>query len=126
MTAGRKLTWRKSEGFTPATLKATDSEKKAMPNDMANLGCRTVAQMGSTIPEAQACVFSHHETCGWVEGKGARRRSDAIPVVDARMFSTKPAAGSKSGSCSGQLRPASPSGHSGPPRDQVRPWSWDL
>ena len=28
------------------TLNATDSEKNAMPNDMANRGCRTVAQMG--------------------------------------------------------------------------------
>src|ERR1700716_2018059 len=114
MAAGRKVTWRKSEGFTPDTLKATDNEKKAMPNDMANLGCRTVAQMGSTIPEAQACVFSHHETCGWVEGAGGCRRSHAIPVRQARILSTKPAAGSTSVSPCSQLRPASASANSGP------------
>src|SRR3977135_2759674 len=101
-------------------LKATDSEKKAMPNDMANLGCRTVAQMGSTISEAQACVFSHHETCGWVEGAGARGGVDQFPVVDARMFSTKPAAGSTSVSCFSQLRPASASANSGPHAAHVR------
>ena len=49
-----------SAGFTPSTLNATDSEKNAMPNDMANRGCRTVAQMGCIASEAHACAFSTH------------------------------------------------------------------
>ena len=32
--------------MTPSTLNATDSAKNAMPNDMANRGCRTVSQIG--------------------------------------------------------------------------------
>src|SRR5712671_1274385 len=46
-------------GFYAEYAQGTDSAKNAMPNDMANLGCRTVPQMGCIAPEAQPCIRSH-------------------------------------------------------------------
>ena len=43
-----------------------------MPNDMANRGWRTVAQMGCITPETHACTCSSHVT-RWL------RRSDVHP-----------------------------------------------
>src|SRR5882757_4921362 len=134
MAEGRKLTSRRSAGFTPSTLKATDSAKNAMPNDMANLGCRTVPQMGCIAPEAQPCIRSHHEApkedapsrelrgCG--TDTFTRRRWVSTPVVDARMLLTRLTGGSTSVRSFSQLRPASTSANSGPHVEQVRAWAW--
>src|SRR5271170_5796131 len=109
MAVGRKLTWRRSAGFTPSTLRPTDSEKNAMPNDMANLGCRTVPHTGCTADEIQACALSQrapsHEICGCAD-TFTRRRWVSTPVVDARILLTRPAGGSTSVRFFSQLRPA--------------------
>src|SRR5579872_651193 len=123
MSAGRRLSWRRSAGLTPSTLNATDSEKNAMPNDIANRGCRTVPQIGwtdfATQAEAHACARSQRETLA-----GAltltRRRWVSTPVVDARILLTRPAGGSTSVSSFSQLRPASTSANSGPQAEQLR------
>ena len=80
IAAGRKLIWRRSAGFTPATVRPTDSAKNAMPNDMAKRGWRTVAQIGSMYPDTEACTRSSHETRGW----GARTVSSQALGVNAR------------------------------------------
>src|SRR5258707_3483588 len=129
MAEGRKLIWRRSAGFTPSTFKATDSAKNAMPNDMANRGCRTVPHMGCIAAEAQACVRSHHEApkedapsrellgCG--ANTFTRRRWVSTPVVDARILLTRLTGGSTSVRSFSQLRPASTSANSGPHAEQV-------
>src|ERR1700730_2553433 len=104
----------------PAMLKTADSEKNAMPNDMANRGWRTVAQMGSTRPAIDACSRSSHDVGGRVEGARCRKRLVAIPVVDAKIFSTRPAGGSTSVSDFRQLRPVRDPGDDGPPAGQAR------
>src|SRR5271155_5318775 len=123
MAAGRKLTERRSAGLTPSTLKATDSEKNAMPNDMANRGCRTVPQTGWIAPEAQACTRSHpdglKEEAPCDTDTFTRRRWVSTPVVDARILLTRPAGGSTSVSSFSQLRPASTSASSGPHVEQL-------
>src|SRR5579863_5893607 len=111
-----------SAGFTPATVKPTDSAKKAMPNDMANRGCRTAAQIGS---RNEACRCSSHETRGW-ERAVTRRRWVSTPVVDARIFVTRLAGGSTSVRPFSQLRPASASASSGPHALQLRAWAWNV
>jgi len=73
-----------------------------MPNDMANRGCRTAAQIGS---RNEACQRSSHETRGWGRAV-ARRRWVSTPVVDARILLTRLAGGSTSVRPFSQLRPA--------------------
>src|SRR3984893_17372099 len=126
MAEGRKLIWRRSAGFTPTTLKATDSAKNAMPNDMANRGCRTVLQMGCIAPEAQACARSTHVMRGWDADTFTRRRWVSTPVVDARMLLTRLTGGSTSVRSFSQLRPAFTSANSGPHTEQVRAWAWKV
>src|ERR1700722_397390 len=111
---GRKLICRTSAGLTPRTVNPTDSAKNAIPNDMANLGCRMVPHTGSASPEAHACTRSSHETRGWVVSAGAPRRPLAIPVVDARTLSTNPAGGSTAVRDFSPLRPGSASTNSAP------------
>ena len=105
-------------GFTPATVKPTDSAKKAMPNDMANLGWRTVAQIGSIWLESEACARFHHEMRGW----GARSLSAGAgcqrPLWMPECLLTRPAGGSTSVRPFSQLRPASASANSGPHAEQ--------
>src|SRR5580698_8732774 len=124
MAAGRRLTWRRSLGFTPATVRPTDSAKNAMPNDMAKRGWRTVIQIGSRYPDSEACTRSHHEICGWAAPAVTRRRWVSTPVVDARIFMTRLAGGSTSVRPFSQLRPASASANSGPHVRQTRTWAW--
>src|SRR5580658_3510929 len=136
MAEGRKLMERRSAGFTPSTLKATDSEKNAMPNDMANRGCRTVPQTGSIAAETQACTRSHQDTPNleapnlevpsWDAGTFTRRRWVSTPVVDARMLLTRLTGGSTSVRSFSQLRPAVTSASSGPHAEQVRAWAWKV
>src|SRR5579863_9467865 len=113
-------------GFTPATVRATDSAKNAMPNDMAKRGWRTVAQIGSSAPETEACTCSHHEIRGCGERAETRRRWVSTPVVDARIFVTRLAGGSTSVRPFSQLRPASASASSGPHALQLRAWAWNV
>src|ERR1700722_18595543 len=128
MAAGRRLTCRRSVGFTPATVKPTDSEKNAMPNDIANLGCRTVAQIGCIWLDIQASIpartRSSHETFGCDPGAWIRKRWVSTPDVDARIFMTRPAGGSTSVRPFSQLRPASASANSGPHAEHTREWAW--
>src|SRR5580693_7440935 len=96
-----------------------------MPNDMAKRGWRTAAQTGSsTDPNSVACTRSHQEMRGWREPAVARRRWVSTPVVDARMFVTRPAGGSTSVRPFSQLRPASASANSGPHAEHTREWAW--
>src|SRR6202521_2776517 len=120
MATGRKLTWRKSAGFTPSTLDGTESEKNAMPNDMANRACRTVAQMGCMAPEAHACAFSSQPMRGCGAETFTRRRWVSTPDVDARIFVTRLTGGSTSVRFFSQLRPAVTSANSGLQAEQVR------
>src|ERR1700683_80218 len=139
ITVGRRLIERRSAGFTPSTLKATDSEKNAMPNDMANRGCRTVPQIGwaisETQPEMWACARSHHEgrkdeapkeEAPCEAGRFIRRRWVSPPVVDARILVTRLTGGSTSVRSFSQLRPAVTSANSGPHTEQIRAWAWKV
>src|SRR5437667_10505739 len=109
MAAGRKPTGLTSAGFTPAMLKTADSEKNAMPNDMANRGWRTVPQTGSTRPAIDACSRSSHDVSGRVDGARCRKWLVAIHVVDGRIFSTRTARGSTAASDVSLLRSAAAS-----------------
>src|ERR1700685_3360001 len=95
-----------------------------MPNDMANLGCRTAAQIGCIWPESQACARSSHETPGCAADAWMRRRWVSTPVVDARILVTRLAGGSTSVRPFSQLRPASASASSGPHAEHNRAWAW--
>src|ERR1700722_452574 len=115
----------RSAGFTPATVRPTDSAKNAMPNDMAKRGWRTVAQIGSLYPESEACKRSSHQMCGWVARAFTRRRWVSTPVVDARMLLTRLAGGSTSVRPFSQLWPAFASASSGPHALQVPACAWN-
>src|SRR5580704_14496863 len=115
----------RSAGFTPATVRPTDSAKNAMPNDMAKRGWRTVTQIGSRYPKSEACTRSSHETCGWLTRAFTRRRWVSTPVVDARIAVTRLAGGSTSVRPFSQPRPASASASSGPHAVQLCACAWN-
>src|SRR5258706_7480764 len=107
MAEGRKLIWRRSAGFTPSTLKATDSAKNAMPNDMANRGCRTVPQMGCIAPEAQAWARSIQPIRGCGGVTLTPTRLGVTPVVGVQEVFSPLTAGLASQRCLYQVRGAS-------------------
>src|SRR5579863_855117 len=120
MAAGRRLICSTSAGFTPSTVRPTDSAKNAMPNDMAKRGWRTIVHIGSST---EACKRSSHELPGCATPAGVLRRWESTPVVDARMFTTRLAGGSTSVRPFSQLCPASASVSSGPHALQLCAWA---
>src|SRR6266496_6452034 len=102
MALGRKSRWRRSPIRTPAMLNVTESEKNAIPNDIANLGWRARFTIGD---RNEAWNRSHHDGLS--------------PVVSIRMLRTSSAGGSTYSSFASQASPAWASANIGPQTSQT-------
>src|SRR5207249_84324 len=101
-------------------LNVIESEKKAMPNDIANLGWRTTAKTGAYIGR------SHPATASFQEIPSLRARVLSRPVVAIRMLWTRLAGGSTSSSDFSQRCPSSASTSRGPQTAQAWACAWKL
>ena len=104
--------------LTPAMLSVMDSEKNAMPNDIAKRGWRATAKAGVNIGPNHRLSASFHEPA---VPRCACVRALARPVVAIKMLPTRLEGGSTSASDFNQRRPASASANSGPQTEHNLP-----
>src|SRR2546430_16348915 len=102
--------------LTPAMLSVMDSEKNAMPNDIAKRGWRATTNAGVNIGPSHRLIASFHEPAApaW-----ACVRALARPVVAIKMLLTSLDGGSTSANAFNQRRPASASANNGPQTEQI-------
>src|SRR5437879_3970008 len=101
-------------------LNVIESEKKAMPNDIANLGWRATAKTRANIGR------SHPAAASFQEMPSFRARVLSRPVVAIRMLWTRLAGGSTSSSDFSQRCPSSASASRGPQTAQAWACAWKL
>src|SRR5258708_5588605 len=114
-----------SDAFTPAALKASENEKKIIPNDITKRGWRTKAAVG-VKNEFHHCRARPPSPVAWPAGVAVLSRALEIPLVEARMLCNRCAGGSTSASDFSHCWPARASAISGPQTAQTLAWASKL